>query len=260
MSGARGPLPVTAIIPAGNEAHQIRDAVASVLWADEVLVVVDERASDGTSALAAAVDPRVTVLVHEYVTPAAQKNWAIERARHEWVFILDADERPSPGLVKAIRTTLAGTPAKDAYWIYRKTFFMGRFLRWGGQSRDTVVRFFRTALRYQERLVHEEVQVPRGGAGTLPGYLEHYTFRDWDSYLEKQERYSTWGARQAFEAGAGAGLLEVLLRPLHRMLKQYVFRLGFLDGIPGAVSAYLGVYSVFLKYAKLWDMNRRAGR
>ncbi len=248
---------VTALIPAGNEAHQIADAIRSVIWADEVLVVVDAASTDGTQGAASEIAPNVRVVVHEFLSYASQKNWAISQASRPWIFALDADERPNAALVAGVKKILEGTPDKDAYWVSRRTHMLGRSLRFGGQGADSVIRLFRRECRYQDRPVHEEVE-GYGTIGTLPGHLDHYSFGGWDQYVAKQEKYARLGAEQAHGRGRRAGRTDVIFRPLHRFVKQYLFRLGFLDGVPGAAAAYLGAYGTFLKYARLWDLDRRS--
>lgn len=247
---------VTAIIPAGNEAHQIADTIKSALWADEVYVVVDSASTDGTADTAREAAPGVRVDVHDYGYSAAQKNWAIPRASHPWIFLLDADERVTPELQAEIRQLMAHGPSEDAYEVRRKNLYLGRIMRHGGLQADKVIRLFRRECRYCDRRVHAEVK-GYTSLGLLENPIFHDTFRDWPSYLLKLDRYTTWGAEQDFKDGKGAGLGNIVLRPLGRFLKQYVIRLGFLDGIPGAIAAFLGVYGVFLKYAKLWDMKRK---
>ncbi len=248
---------VTAIIPAGNEAGQIEAAVGSVLWADEVLVVVDAASTDGTlDRVRALKDPRVRAESHPYGYSAAQKNWAIPRATHPWVFLLDADERCTEPLRDEILALLSGEPDKDAYWIRRENLFFGRIMKHGGWQTDRVIRLFRRACRYQDRRVHAEIE-GWTTVGALRCPLQHSTFRGWAHYLAKLDQYTTWGAEQDFKDGKGAGAINVVLRPAFRFIKQYLIRLGFLDGIPGAIAVYLAVYGVFLKYAKLWDMGRR---
>lgn len=246
---------VTAIIPAGNEAHQIAAAMKSVQWADEVFVVVDAASDDGTAEAARAACPAARVEVHEYLYSAAQKNWAIPKASHPWIFLLDADERCTSGLAREVRATLAREPDEEAFWVNRQNLYFGRVMRHGGWQTDRVIRLFNRACRYQDRRVHAEVEGYRR-AGSLAYPILHDTFRDWSSYLAKVNRYTTWGAEQDLRDGKRAGFVNVALRPAFRLLKQYVVRLGFLDGIPGVIAAYLAVYGVFLKYAKLWDMQR----
>lgn len=248
---------VTALIPAGNEAHNIEAAIRSVLWADEVFVVVDAAATDGTEALARSVtSPKVRVVVHTYESPAAQKNWALPLASHPWVFILDADERPEPALIERMRAILAGSPEADAYWIYRRNIYFGKVLRWGGMDHDRVVRLIRRECRYHEVQVHEEINLEGLKVAEVKGaYLLHDTIRSWEHWQNKNDLYARWGAEQALRDGKRAGFVSIVLRPIHRFVKQYFLRLGFLDGIPGAAVAAVAAYCVFLKYARLWSLR-----
>jgi len=247
---------ISAIIPAGNEEENIKGAIESVLWADEIFVVVDEESNDKTFEIASSFGGKVRVEKHEYVYSALQKNWAIPRAKYEWIFLLDCDERPDDKLVKSIKDELE-KPQCEAYEIKRRNFFLGKILKFGGLSNDKVVRLFRRELRYEDKRVHAEI-VGFSKLGKLEGFLVHHTFKDWDSYLKKLNRYSIWGAEQALLNNQKAGLVNILLRPLHRFIKQYFLRLGFLDGIPGAVNASLGAYSVFLKYSILYHLKMKS--
>lgn len=248
---------VTVIIPAGNEADQIEEAASTVLWADEILVVVDAASNDGTlERVRTLKDPRVRAESHPYGYSAAQKNWAIPRATHPWVFLLDADERCTKPLRDEIQALLSGEPDRDAYWIQRENLFFGRVMKHGGWQTDKVIRLFRRECRYQDTRVRAEIE-GWTTVGALQHPLQHSTFRGWAHYLTKLDQHTTWGAEQDFKEGKGAGMTSVLLRPTFHFIKQYIIRLGFLDGIPGAIAVYLGVYGVFLKYAKLWDMGRR---
>ena len=249
---------ITAIIPAGNEAHQISEAISSVSWADEILVGVDAASTDGTlDAVGALHHPKVRIELHEYGYSAAQKNWAIPHAAHPWIFLLDADERCTAELRDEVLGLLSQGPNRDAYWVYRKNSYFGRIMKHGGWQTDKVIRLFRCECRYQDRRVHAEIQGWRT-VGVLRHPLLHDTFRDWATYLAKLDQYTTWGAQQDFRDGRRAGVASVVLRPAARLFKQYFFRLGLLDGIPGAIAAYLAVYGVFLKYAKLWERTRAA--
>jgi glycosyltransferase involved in cell wall biosynthesis len=247
---------LTAIIIAKDEAVHIVDAIGSLLWADEILVVVDPSSTDGTRELAENFAGKVRVVVHPFEGYAAQRNWSIEAALHPWIFMMDADERPSETLVVSIQALLQGGPSKSAYQIYRRNFMLGRELRHGGQAHDRVTRFFRRELRYDGRLVHEDLQGGRP-LGSLEGHLKHLTFRDWDHYFGKMHRYAVLGGHQALLDGVRASPTKLFLRPPVRLLKQLVWRLGFLDGMPGALYACMASYSVFLKYAVLWDLQRR---
>ena len=250
---------VTALIPTHNEEQNIEECLRSVEWCEEILVI-DSYSTDATVEIARRHGARV--LAHEYVNSAAQKNWAIPQASHPWVLLVDADERVTPGLREELRRLIDRGPEADAYTIRRVNYFLGRQVRHGGWESDRVIRFFRRdSTRYQNRQVHAEVESP-GPAPELGSPLLHYSFRSFSQYWPKIQRYSDWGASQAFSEGRRAGFATILLRPAGRFFKMYVLRMGFLDGVHGLVLCVLSAFSVYLKYAKLWEMGlreRRAG-
>lgn len=194
---------LTAIIIAKDEAVHIVDAIGSLLWADEILVVVDASSIDGTRELAEGFGGKVRVMVHPFEGYAAQRNWSINAASNPWIFMMDADERPSEVLVTSIQTLLKSGLPRDAYQIYRRNFMLGRELKHGGQAHDRVTRFFRRELRYDTRLVHEDLQGGRP-LGSLDGHLTHLTFRDWNHYFGKMHRYAVLGGQQALLDGVPA--------------------------------------------------------
>jgi len=249
---------VTVVVAAKNEARHIRACVESAAtWAAEVLVV-ESGSTDDTAHIAA--EAGATVFVHPFRTIGAQRNAAIARARHEWVLVVDADERVTPELAAAVARVVASPPAEqapDAYRVPRRNFFLGREIRHGGWERDRPVRLFRRALRYDERPVHEHV-VTVAAPAALDAPLLHYTYDSLDQYFEKLERYSRWWAEQSREKGRRASTLDVFLRPPARFLTMYVVRLGFLDGAHGLVLAVLAAVSVAAKYARLWGLGRAA--
>lgn len=248
-------LPITVIVPTLNEEENLDACLASAAFAEEILVV-DSFSTDRTPEIAAARGARF--IQHEYVNSATQKNWIIPQARHEWVLLVDADERVRPELAVEIAEVLARPPSHDGYWIRRRNHFLGREMKHGGWETDAVVRLFRRdAARYEDREVHAEIALP-GPLPTLRARLDHYSFRSWEQYWPKIAKYTDWGASQAFRDGKRAGLLSIVLRPTLRFLKMYLVRLGFLDGAEGAQLAMLGAFSVYLKYSKLWEMSRRS--
>ncbi|HET7458931.1 MAG TPA: glycosyltransferase family 2 protein [Gemmatimonadaceae bacterium] len=250
----RGRVPVTVVVAAKNEARHIRACVESATsWADEVLVV-ESGSTDDTAAIAA--EAGGTVFTHPFRTIGAQRNAAIERARHAWVLVVDADERVTPELAAAVARVVAAAASdgRDAYRVPRRNFFLRREIRHGGWERDRPVRLFRRHLRYDERPVHEHV-VTTTPAVALDAPLLHYTYDSLDQYFEKLERYSRWWAEQSFAKGRRASVWSILLRPPARFLTMYVLRLGFLDGAHGLVVAVLAAVSVAAKYARLWGMT-----
>ncbi|HET8948485.1 MAG TPA: glycosyltransferase family 2 protein [Candidatus Polarisedimenticolia bacterium] len=255
MSPEAAARPLSVIIPTFNEEETIEDCLASVAFADEVLVV-DSFSTDRTVAIARARGARV--VQREYGYSAQQKNWAIPQARHEWVLLVDADERVPPELRDEIRDLLARGPSADGYWIRRANHFLGKRIRHCGWGTDRVIRLFRRDVaRYQDRQVHAEIDLP-GPLPTLSHPLEHHTFRSWSQYWRKLDLYSEWGARQMFQEGKRTDGVQILLRPAGRFIRMYLLRLGFLEGTHGIVLSMLGAFTVYLKHARLWELQRTA--
>ena len=252
MSAERRPLSV--LVTTFNEEATLPLCLASVDWADEILVV-DSGSTDRTVEIAREHGARV--LEHPYESPARQKNWALPRCAHEWVLILDADERVTPELAEEIRDLLARGPAADGHWIRRVNLFLGRPMRHGGWETDKVIRLVhRDRARYDDRLVHEEIDLP-GPLPVLRHPLVHETFRSFDQYWPKVDRYARWWAEQAFAKGRRTGAAGVLGHAIARFLKMYVLRRGFLDGGHGLVLALLATCSTYLKHARLWELTLR---
>lgn len=241
---------ITVIIPTGNEERNIEACLDSVAWADEV-IVVDSFSEDATPQLARARGVRF--VEHEYVNSATQKNWIIPQATHPWVMIVDADERVTPELRDEILATLERDGPADGYRIYRINHFMGKRIRYCGWQNDHCLRLFRRDKgRYQDREVHADVEID-GRVEFLRGKLLHYTFVSFEQYMKKFDRYTTLAASDRARSGRAVGVVNLLLRPMGRFFKQYVLKQGFRDGKAGLILCSLAAYSVFLKYAKLWE-------
>jgi glycosyltransferase involved in cell wall biosynthesis len=248
-------IPLSVVIPTFNEAENIASCLESAKnFANEILVL-DNFSQDGTPELARTLD--ATVHQRHFDNFSANKNAAIELAGSEWIFILDADERFTPDLRNEIQSVLA-SPKNDAYAVKRDTYFCGRKVRcWSGKS---VVRLFRKekAAYDPSKLVHEELIV-NGPVGVIDHALDHHTFRSFEQYLPKVETFTSLAAREAFQSGKRATWFSLIFYPPFRFLKTYFLRGGILDGIPGLLIAGLSAYSVFLKYAKLWELQQRRG-
>lgn len=247
---------VTAIIPTGNEERHIVDAIKSVSWADEVLVV-DSLSQDKTVELAKAHGARV--IQREYGYSASQKNWAIPQASHPWIFLLDADERCTPELEKEIKGVIKSKTPHQAFWIHRVNHFMGKRINYSGWQGDKVVRLFRRdTCKYQDLKVHAEIE-STGSISKLRYKILHYTYVDLASYLKKADRYTTWGALDRFEKfqkrGKRIGMGYLFWRPVGRFLRHYVWRLGFLDGTHGLVVSMLSTYNIFIRALKIWRLQ-----
>lgn len=247
---------LSVIIPCFNEEKNIGECLGSVSWADEILVV-DSFSSDGTLEIARRYTDRI--LQHEYLNSAAQKNWTIPQALHDWVLIVDSDERVTPELKEEITGLLAREPVKDGYWIRRKNYLFGSEIRHSGWGTDRVLRLFRKDRgRYEEKRVHAEVKL--GDSGMLEGFLEHHSVTSLADWVTKINRYSTWKARDKFEQGANAPVLHMILRPPVRFFKDFVLRLGIMDGWRGFLIASMSAFAELVMAAKVVQFSFEKGR
>ncbi|MDK9723679.1 MAG: glycosyltransferase family 2 protein [Sterolibacteriaceae bacterium MAG5] len=245
MPAARQPL--SAVIITLNAASQLEDCLKSVAFCDEI-VVVDSGSTDGTQVLAEKYGARV--VTSEWRGFGPQKQFAVEQAAYDWVLCIDADERVSAQLQASIAATIA-SPVCLAYRFPRCNRFMGRYLRHGEGYPDWSLRLFdRRHGRWSDDPVHEKV-IADGEVGILAGDLMHDSAETLDSYLAKQNRYTTLAARDAVARGKSAMAAQLVLSPLLRFIKFYVFRFGFLDGVPGLVHILIGCGNSFVKYAKI---------
>lgn len=247
--------PLSVVLVVHNAADQLPACLASVPFADEI-VVVDSGSTDGTAACATQHGARV--VQHEWLGFGRQKQFAVAQARNDWVLCLDADERVSPELERSIRAALEA-PATPVYRMRRRNRFLGRWLSHGEGYPDWSTRLFdRRNAGWSDDPVHEKV-LYAVTPGSLAGDLLHESAEDLGKYLEKQNRYSAIAAQQLFERGKSAGALELLLSPFVRFTKFYILRLGFLDGVPGLVHTTVGCAASFMKYAKLIELHRAHG-
>jgi len=244
---------ITAIIPTFNEAHNIVAAIQSVKWADEI-IVVDSYSKDDTVKLAEQNGAKI--FQRKYINSANQKNWIIPQASHEWIFLLDADERVTIELQNEITSLLKESPSKDAYWINRQNFFMGKKVRYSGWRGDAVIRFFkRDKCRYQDLEVHAEIETNGIQVGRLRNKIEHYTYKDMDHFLNKMKRYATLSANDHFEKTPRVTFFHLYLKPFFRFLKHYIIQLGFLDGRVGFSISKIMAWGVYLRYVKIKEMR-----
>lgn len=248
-------LPLSVIITTYNEERNIEECLKTVLWANEVLVI-DSFSTDQTREIAER--QKATVLIHEYINPAAQKNWAIDKAKNDWVLIVDADERLSDSLQQEVQQLLKTKPAFDGYSIPFVNYIWGKRIRYCGWQRDYHVRLFdRHRGEFKRGEVHEKVILSTKKVGTLRHPIIHYPYRDLKQYFEKFQRYTDWGALELYKQGRQAQLNHLFFHPLFRFFRMYILQLGFLDGVHGLVLCMLSSFYVFTKYAKLWDLNQK---
>ena len=250
------PLPISVLLLARDEAERLETLLPALRFAREVVVVVDTASRDGTAAVAERHRARVFTRALEGF--GAQRQYGLEQCREEWVLWIDADERLDAREVEEIaRATRGGTAA--AYRLARRTWFLGRPIRFCGWQGERVLRLFRRAsARFDAARVHERVTVA-GAIEPLPGSIEHQSYPTWAACRDKLVRYATAGAAEARRRGRRASAGDVLLRPPLRFLRMYLLQLGFLDGPHGVLVCALAAAQVFLKYAELWAGPREPG-
>jgi glycosyltransferase involved in cell wall biosynthesis len=236
-----------------DEGAHIAQAIESVAWADEV-VVVDSESTDDTVAIARRYTDRV--VVRPWPGYVAQKNYAASIASHDWILSLDADERVTPELATEIRGILASAPGASAYRMPRVTWYLGRWVRTTDWYPDDQLRLYdRRVAQWTGRYVHEAVTAG-GAVGRCRSELQHFAFRDIADHLETIDRYTTYAARQMHESGRRAGALQLVLHPPVAFLRNYLLRGGVRDGLAGFVISALNSHYVFLKFAKLWELGQ----
>jgi glycosyltransferase involved in cell wall biosynthesis len=245
---------LTVLIPCKNERMNIRPCLESVRAVADEILVADSGSTDGTLEIVREMGG-CRIVEREYIDSGNFKNWAIPQAAHEWVLIVDADERVTPELASEIKQTLAAA-ACDGYRILRRNHFFGHEIKHCGWNTDDALRLFRRDLgRYSDYGDHADVEVPTGKVGRLKSQFLHYTYWSMEQYLRKLDRYTTQWAEQRFARGCRVSYLELLLRPSLRFFHSYVIRLGFLDGAPGLVLCTLSSFYSFTKVAKLWALQ-----
>ncbi len=245
---------LSVIIIARNEAQRIEACLRSAQFAEEI-VLVDSGSTDGTVAIARKYTDRV--LETEWRGYAATRQLALEHATQEWVLWLDADESVPPALRDEIGAALAAG-LHAGYHIARKTLFLGHWIRHCGWYPGYVLRLFRRDAdpRFTNEEVHESLRI-RGTTGHLKQPMIHDTDPTLHHYLSKFNSFTSLGARQLYLSGRRFRLTDLVFRPMLTLLKMYVLKRGFLDGLPGLILCGLSACYVFTKYAKLWHLHLR---
>ena len=247
---------LTVLIPCKNERYNIRDCIEAARDVADEILVADSGSTDETIEIASD-SGGCRVIEREFIGYASFKNWAIPQASHEWVLIVDADERVTPELAAEIRQFLQSPPSeRDGYRIRRRTFFLGREIKHSGWNHETVTRLIRRdACRYRQVRVHEEIDLAEHRTGELRQALLHYSFHSYIDLLAKMMRYARLAAEDAKERGKRPSALKMFCNGPLRFFQSYVLRLGVLDGLPGLQVCVLSAFGSFLKQAALWELH-----
>ena len=249
---------ISATIITLDEAANIRAACESVAWADEI-IVVDSGSTDQTCEIAAACGARV--VKREWPGFAAQKQFAVDQAAHDWIFSLDADERVSAELqteIEALKEKSSERPA-DGYLIPRRSSYQGRWIKGGGWYPDWQLRLFRKSEgKWDLRLIHESVNMNSGARiEKLSGDILHYSVRD-SAHHHRMigERYAPLAAEQMLSEGRRTSAIKIAAAAPAAFIRSFILKGGFRDGIAGLSIASFAAHHAFLKHMMLWEKQK----
>jgi len=243
---------ITATIITLNEERHIARSIESLRCCDEILVV-DSGSVDRTTELASKLGARV--VESPWPGYAAQKNFAAEQARHDWILSIDADEALSESLEGEIWNLKKKGPGYDAYTMPRLAQYLGRWILHCGWYPDRKVRLYhRAKANWTGNFVHESVEV-NGRVGHLESNLLHFTCDSLSEHLKTMDRYTTLAAEELVSRKQKILLRNMILDPAWTFAKTYIIQRGFQDGLEGLTIAYMAALYTFLKYAKARNMS-----
>jgi glycosyltransferase involved in cell wall biosynthesis len=244
---------ISTSIIALNQAEKIGDAISTVLWTDEI-VLADSNSTDDTVKIAEALGARVVQI--PLTTFSELRNRAADACSGEWILSLDSDERCTPEVRDEILALLAAGPICDAYYIPRRNYFMGRWIKGSGWYPNyRQPQLYRKGTMRYTRIIHEAVEMKNGGQiGKLENALWQYPFQNFEEVLHKANRYSTVGARMLVNKRVSMGT--ALGHAIWAFIKHYFFKVGFRDGWAGFVIALGNFEGTFYRYAKRFEQTQ----
>ena len=243
---------ITAIIPTFNEEANIQNALDAVRFADEI-IVIDSFSTDATVSIVK--KNNAVLLQRKFDNFSSQKNFAISKASHDWIFLLDADEIIDQKLEEEItRTVNSNDLDYAAFYIYRNFFFKEKRLYYSGWRRDKVIRLFRKDTSEYQGKVHEEI-FTKEKVGFLSEKIQHYSYRSYDQYKSKLKVYSKLQAEELLEKGIIVTPYHLILKPLVRFLIQYFIKFGFVDGKEGFIISRLHAFGVWRRYVEVLKLK-----
>jgi glycosyltransferase involved in cell wall biosynthesis len=246
---------ISAIILTKNEEKQILDCLNTLEFVDEV-IVVDDNSIDKTTSIAQKWGAKVFTrsMNQDY---SAQSNFGAHKAKNNWVLFIDADERVSKDLQQEILQTLKSSQNISGYYLKRKDFIWGKWLTHGEVGTFKSLRLFQKNKGKWIRRVHPHVDI-KGAIGHLKNPILHYPHQNLHKFINSIDRWSTWHAKANNEEGKIATLFKITFYPIGHFVKNYIFRLGFLDGMQGFVFACLMSAHSYLAWSKLWISQRNS--
>jgi glycosyltransferase involved in cell wall biosynthesis len=244
---------ISTSIIALNQADKIADAISTVLWTDEI-VLADSNSTDDTVKIAEGLGARIVQI--PFTTFSELRNRAADACSGDWILSLDTDERCTPEVRDEILSLLAAGPSCDAYYIPRRNFFMGRWIKGSGWYPNyRQPQLYRKGTMRYTKIIHEEVEMVHGGKiGYLRNALWQFPFKDFDELLHKANRYSSVGARMLEHKQVS--MWSALSHGVWAFLRHYVFKAGFRDGWAGFVIAFGNLEGTFYRYAKRYQQTQ----
>jgi glycosyltransferase involved in cell wall biosynthesis len=245
---------ISASIIVYNEEENIADLCETVSWADEI-VIVDSDSTDKTAEIARKYTGKV--FNHEFRGYKDKHEFADAQTTGDWIFWIDADERVTPELLKAIEDLKMRPPENlpEGFRIARKTWYLDRWIKHSGWYPDYQMRLYRKSASFWDGVSPHETARVKGKIEILTGELLHYTKKNLSEHHRVSDSYTTLAAEYHFKNGRTVGAAGLFFFPIAAFFRTYLFKKGFLDGVPGLIIAMQTAYSVFLKYAKIWEHN-----
>lgn len=250
-------IPLSVYMITLNNGATIERALTSVAgWADDV-VVVDSHSKDG----AIEIIEKYIGTIFQYDTSSQREKYqyAQDHCKNRWVLFIDADEWLTDEFKEEVERVISSDSSRDGYIAHRRNIYLGREIKYGGWYPDREIRLYRKDKGGWQGGIHAKVHVD-GKIGVLKNYYMHTPYTDTAHQIRTIDRYATAFAEDLFQSRRRFHLFNLLTRPIYRFFRDYIFKRGFLDGIPGLIIAASTMYYVFMKQAKLWEMERLHGK
>lgn len=245
---------ITISILTKNEEENIISVINNAKKCTNKILIIDSGSSDKTVELAEAAGAKVVYRKWDDDF-SAQRNFALDKIDTEWILYLDADERLNDELINAIKKEIAKNDNVQ-YKIKRKSVAFGRAFNYGVLKPDFVARLFKTKHVKWVNKVHEHPECA-DKTQILPGYIEHYTYKDWEQYFSKFNQYTTIWAENAYQNGKKTGFFKAFGHAFFGFIQMGILKKGFLDGALGIILSVNHFFYTLIKYVKLIDLQRK---